>query len=139
MEGPVPLALVIQRRYFFAVPVTASAEGYQPVGMYIGWPATRAPVRPSRTSTALAPARATNSVLPSGDSASASGWAPTGAPSTGRTDSVATTRGVPRTSSTEMESSLVLATNNRVRAADSSTAEGWWPTRVKEISFGRAG
>src|SRR3954470_15178228 len=31
--GPTPLAWVAQSRYFFAVPVTVRADGYQPVGM----------------------------------------------------------------------------------------------------------
>src|SRR3954451_20197049 len=73
------------------------------------------------------PARATNNVLPSGETANASGWAPTGASLNGDTDSVAGGRGASvDTSTTEMVSSLVLATNRVVPFR--ATADGWWPT-----------
>ena len=44
------------------------------------------------------------------------------------TDWVAITFAPRRTSSTETESSLVFATNSRVRSFDSCTATGWCPT-----------
>ena len=101
--GPLPLALATHNRYCPGLPVTVRADGYHPVGMYRGAPPGRSPVCPSSTSTAFMPASATNSQRPSGDSANASGWAPTGTPAIGRTVCVATTRaGFVVTSRTEI-------------------------------------
>src|SRR2546423_12537927 len=94
----------------------------------MGFPLAGAPEWPSRSSTALRPARATNRVLPSGERAKASGWAPTGVEAT-RTDSGPTTVGVPAplTSRTETVSSLVLATNRRGASALGGPAAGGGP------------
>src|SRR3954447_704640 len=86
------------------------------------------------------PASATNSVDPLGESANASGWAPTGTPLPGDSVCVRRTNGRrPVTSTTLIVSSLVLATKSRVELSDSCTAEGWCPTRTYDDSCHLAG
>src|SRR2546423_1932618 len=129
---PRPLALVTKR----SLPSATMPDGYQPTGILpvslslppaLETPAVAA--ERSNNPTALLSPSATNSRVPSGESASAFGVLPS--PVAGPASSSVATICRLRVSTTTILSVLPDATKSRVPSPLSTNADGWRPTRIR--------
>ncbi len=122
---PVPLPLTTHSES----PCTSSAVGYHCVGIRPMRESTCTSPDSWKTATAFASASATNSRVPSGDSARAFGVLPSRTPPGGGSSSQRITRRA-RVSTTATRSVLALAAKSRLPSALSASADGWRPTAI---------